>query len=469
MRILSIPLFLAAVAVIVAPGCAPTLNIPRPRFDQIAPPPPPEPSTLSIPISVNLGPIFAQVENAVPKEQRASNSYTVVGQTPLGDVGLKYEIWRSPMRLTVVNDRVQVKAQINYWFEFSQKITKPLVGGYFWQALGSCGKGEPPREAQLTTETQVAWNPDWRLTSRTTVNPVTFVNRCRVTFISYDVTDKVNDAFESGLQRVPALVDGKIAELGNFRSVGERAWKQLQEPIQLDSAIWLVIDPQAAAVAPVTGSAQTVSTAIGLAARPQVVFGAKPAAGNRPLPKLQVQPSTGGVHIAIEAELSYEEANRRLAKDLLAKPFSVGGHDVLVQKVEVWGVGDTVVIQAQLSGDINGTIYFLGRLAYDAAKGELYVSDLDYSLETKHVLANAAEWLNHGGFRQSIAERTRFPLGEQLNKVRGQLQKGLSKSLGSNVAITSAIRSIRPAVVYATPTSFRARVVVDGDVGVKVQ
>jgi hypothetical protein len=423
---------------------------------------------ISIPVSVNLAPIFAQVENAVPKEQRASSSYAVVGETPLGDVGLKYEIWRAPMRLNVIGDRVQVKAQVNYWFEFAQKITKPLVGGYFWQALGSCGKGEPPREALLTIDTQLGWNSDWRLTSRTTVNPVTFVNRCRVTFVNYDVTDKVNDAFDQGLRQAPGMIDGKIAEYGNFRSIGERAWKQLQEPIQLDRDTWLVIEPQGAAVAPITGSGQTVNTAISLTARPRVVFGPKPAIGNQSLPKLQVQPSTGGVHIALEGELSYAEANRRLAADLLAKPFTVGGHDVLVRGVEVWGVGDTLVMQADLSGDIDGRVYFIGKLLYDTQHGELFVGDLDYSIETKHVLANAAEWLNHGGFRESIAEKARFPLGDQIEKARKDLQKGLSQSLGSNVAISTAIRSIRPAVVYATPTAFRARIVLDGDVGVKV-
>lgn len=450
-------------------GCSHTLNIPKPNVGSSSPPPPPEESTIEIPVSVNLQSIFAQAENVVPKEQRASKDWSVVGSSPVGDVGIKYEIWRSPLALSATGERLDVASRIYYWFEFAQKITKPIVGGFFWQELGSCGRGEPPREALIGIETRVRWIDDWRLASTTTVKPVAFPNRCKVTFVGIDVTSKVEDAFKTGLREVPRLVDGKLQELANFRSTGERAWNQLQQPLQLDSGIWLVVEPQAAYVAPLNGSGQTVSTAIGITARPHIVFGNRPEPAKRPLPKLQVKSAGGGIHIAVEGELPYEEANRRLARELMAEPYTIAGHDVKVIGVDVYGVGDTIVLQAKLAGDINGTIYFVGQAAYDGKQDLLYVRNLDYSLDTKHALANVAEWLNHEGFRQRIAEKARWPLGEKLIDARTQLERSLNKSLGNNVSISTKVNAIRPSVVYSTATAFRARVTLDGSVRVEVR
>jgi hypothetical protein len=460
---------LLALMALLAIGCSHTINIPKPNLGSSTPPPPPEESTIEIPVSVNLQSVFAQAERVVPKEQRASNDWSVVGSSPVGDVGIKYEIWRSPLQLAATGDRLDVSGKIYYWFQFAQKITKPIVGGFFWQELGSCGRGEPPREAMIGIETRVAWSDDWRLTSSTTVKPLSFPNRCKVTFVGIDVTGRVEDAFRTGLREVPALVDGKLREMANFRSTGERAWSQLQTPIALDSGIWLMVEPQAAYVAPLNGSGQSVSTAIGITARPHIVFGDRPSPSKRSLPKLQVKPTGGGIHIAVEGELPYDEANRRLAKELMAEPYSVAGHEVKVTGVDLYGVGDTLVLQAKLAGDINGTIYFIGELAYDGKQDLLYVRNLDYSLETKYTLANVAEWLNHEGFRQRIAEKARWPLGEKLADARTQLERALNRSLGNNVSISTKVNAIRPSVVYSTATSFRARLTLDGSVRVEVK
>jgi hypothetical protein len=450
-------------------GCGHTLNIPRPILEGAPPPPPVEESTIDIPVSVNLSSAFRDVERVVPTAQRASGEWTVVGSSPVGDLGVKYEVWRNPLSLAVTGDRLDVAGKVYYWFQFAQKISKPFVGGYWWQDLGSCGRGEPPREAQIAIQTRVGWSDDWRLTSNTTVAPLAFPNRCKVTFASIDVTGRVEDAFKEGLRQVPGMVDSKIREAGNFRPIGERAWGQLQEPVRLDSGVWLVIDPVAAHVAPLNGSGQTVSTTIGLTARPRIVFGQKPARAAGALPKLQVKGGTGGIHIAIDGELPYQEANSRLQKELTAQPYSVAGHEIRVTGVDLYGVGDTLVLQARLEGDMKGTIYFVGQLAYNAKEDILYVRNLDYSLETKYALANDAEWLNHEGFRQSIAAKARWPLSKEIADARSQLETALNRSLGNNVTVTTKINSIRPSVVYSTANAFRARVTLDGSLSVNVR
>jgi hypothetical protein len=451
-------------------GCGQELKIPQPNTGTAKPLPPIEPSVIEIAITMNLAPMFAEVEKAVPKRRREADAYSVVAKNTVGDVGIKYEVWRDPLRLDVQGNRLRAESKVYYWFQFAQRVPKPFVGGAFWQDLGSCGTGsEQPRQAVAGLETTINWTPEWGLASSTSVLPTNYLNKCRVTFLNIDITNRVDEAFGTGLKQGATLADTKIRQLGNFRPIGERIWKELLQPIALGNDIWLTAEPQAAYVAPLKGNGQTVSTVIGLTATPKVIYGAKPTFASRPLPKLAVKDAGGGLRVAIEGDLTFDDASRQLAKALVGEKFTIAGHRITIAGASVYGAGDIAVMPLMLKGDIEGMIYLIGKPAYDSKKNILYVRDLDFSLETGHALANVADWLNHGGFRNSIAARAQWPLSDQIVSTKERIEKALNRTIANDVIMRASISAIRPAGVYITPTSFRARAVVEGSVRVEAK
>lgn len=447
-------------------GCAPTLDVPAPRITASRPATPL--STITIPITVALDSIMAQVEAAVPRGESAMETYVVVDETLLGDVGLKYEIARGPLRIAMRGNVVRAEAPVTYRFAFAQKIDPPFLDA-FWKALGSCGMDdEPPRRAVIATETAIDWSREWRLTSRTTVDTIILRDPCEVTFIRYDISDRVRAAFAEGLSRVPRLVDGSIAARGDFKAYAARAWREMHEPVAVDSGAWLLINPQSLAVGPIVGRGDTVRTAIVLTASPRVVLGAQPTVARTPLPPLRVTAETPPTRVMVEADISYDDVNERLAAELVGRTYTRAGHTVRITEATAWGVGDTLVIMTRIAGDVDGTIYLTGRFAYDPERSELYVDGLDYSIETKHVLANVAEWLSHASIRESIAAQARVPLGDGIERARARMEVRLNEALGGTATLTTIIRSIRPSVVYATETGFRVRVEMEGEVSVGI-
>lgn len=450
-------------------GCSRELEIPKPNATAPTPPPPIEPSVVQIPVTINLSALSSEVERVVPAGHRVVNDWMVVEKNPVGDMGLKFEVSRDPLQLSMQGNTLSIAGNIKYWVEVAQKIPKPFVGGYFWQSIASCGRGEALRQATVGLQTKFTWGEDWRLTSATSVRPTEFRNKCQVTLLKIDVTNRVNDAFEQGLRQGAAIADNQMKNLGNFRSYGERAWKQLQEPVELAPGIWLVMDPSAAHVSSLNGSGSTVTAAIGFTAAPRVVYGPRPSPAARPLPKLATRGAGEGFHVMVEGDISFADAERELVKAVVGKTFKLTAHDVKVVSASLWGAGDQVVVQLGLAEDIRGTIYFVGRPAYDPRTNMLYIRDLDYSLETKASLASAADWLNHEGFRQSIAEQARWPLAQQIGDVQKRLQEAMNRSFGSNVTARGTVSSIRPIGVYLTGTGLKARVAVDGALRLEVR
>src|SRR4051812_24147006 len=86
-------------------GCGDDLDIPAPGADARAIPPL-EPSTITIPIAIPLKPIYAEIERTIPREQRTGSEWSVVGHSPVGDVGAHYEVWRDSLRITFVEGRL---------------------------------------------------------------------------------------------------------------------------------------------------------------------------------------------------------------------------------------------------------------------------------------------------------------------------------------------------------------------------
>lgn len=443
-------------------GCTGNLEIPKPDASRPTPPPPLEASVVLVPVGVSLGQVSGEIEKVVPKNHRASSTWTVVENNPIGDMGIKYEVWRDPLQLAVRGNTATVTGKLYYWMQVAQNIPKPLVGGSFWQELASCGRGEPPRQATVGLQTAFTWSPEWKLTSATTLQPTEFPNKCQVTVLKIDVTNRVNTAFETGLRQGAKLVDERVKALGDFRRYGEQAWRELRQPIRLDSNLWLLMEPLGAHVSSLNGSGDKITATIGLTAQPRIVYGPKPAATEPPLPKLETRGTGDGLHVTIEGDLSFVDANRELAKAVVGRTFKVTGHDVKVLSSTLWGSGDKAVVQLGLGGDINGTIYFVGTPAYDPKSNMLYIRDLDYSLETKAALAKIADWMNHEGFRQSIAEQARFPLSDHIGQARNRLETAMNRAYGSNITARGKISAIRPVGVYLTTTGFKARVAIDG-------
>ncbi len=425
---------------------------------------------VEIPVSMNLAGLFQEVERAVPRTQRAADAWSVVTSNAVGDVGVKYELRRDPLTLTVGVNTVGITTRVRYWFMFAQSVPKPIIGGSYWQDLGSCGVDEPPREAVLGLQTRLTWNENWGLDPVTTVPPVQFTNRCEITFLKFDVTAKVQEGFAAGLKQGAALADARIRAAAQFKPMAEGAWRELSAPILLAPGMWLVMNPQAPFVGPLKGQGTTVTGTIGFTAQPRIVFGPRPNGTSAALPKPATSPRNGdGFHVMVEGRIDFDDASRRLTAALAGETYTYVGHDVRVTRAALWGAGEKAVLELLLAGDVNGTIYLLGTPAYDPAANALYVKDLDYSLETTHALANAADWMLHGTFRRSIADEARWGLDTAVADVKGRLSAALNRQLRPGVGARANIGGVRPAGVYVTDAGLVARVAVDGTLRLDVK
>lgn len=404
---------------------------------------------IALPVTISLAAVRSRLDLALP----TSDSLDHVRCTALGGaVCHQYVYRREPLRLGMLDDRFSLVAPLRY----RGRMALPRVGG-----VGSCGYApEPMRHAELHFSTSLYWRTDWRLGARNTTLAAELRDRCEVTVLDVDATPLMRRMADAQLRDMRHELDSIIPALLDLRPAADSLWRLLQRPMALDSAgsVWLAMGPDGVGLAPVTGAAGTIRTAVVLTARPRVVLGARPANGARSLPQLSVAPATSGLRVPVDVALPFDELGRRATALLAAES---AGKDVRVREVRVWGAGDTAVVRLELDGRVDGTLYLAGRVRYDAAGRALRLDDLRYTVESTHLMTRLKVTLGAPLVRRALDQATshgRLDVGAQLDSVRLQLNSQLNRQLAPGLAVGGGISDVRVIGLYVTSNAFVVRV-----------
>jgi hypothetical protein len=455
-----------------ASGCGNSVNIPKPQLNNPKPPSPIELSLVNIPVSMNIKPVINYLEKNVPSEIASDSVWTDTGQRKLGmAIGSKFHVWRDPFKISMNGNILTIEAHVKYWVAGALLVPNPFAGASSWQKIGSCGLNESKREAIISLITKFELQKDGHFKTTSKVNSISFPNLCGITILNFDVTPLLNSALTSNLNNIISSVDSRIAQISNFRDICNTGWTKLQEPIKLDSAIWLMLNPVSPCIAPFSGTGMSVSTSIGVVAKPVIVFGPKPSVLNTPLPEFNLNAPPAGSHVVLEGNLPFDVASKILSQKLVGNNYVSSKYGVNIEDLIIYGAGETTVLKLDVTGDIHGSIYLTGTPFYEISSDSLYIKNLDYSFESKNILANSADWFLHSGFRQMIADQTHWELGGQIAAAKEKISSILNPpKLNSNSPslLFGSINAIRPVGVYSNSDSFHIVVIVDGNVSLNL-
>jgi hypothetical protein len=297
--------------------------------------------------------------------------------------------------------------------------------------------------------------------------------------IFHDLGQAFSQGDEHDRSRQERNIEGKIQEflqrqasrednnpLQNFyvRQIAGRVWNALQGPVKLTDDLFLLLNPRTATISPLSGPGDAVRVVLGLVAKPKLVSGPMPPASAQSLPMLALTPvpPEKGFHVAVESELSFEYLGRELTKKLGGRVYPGNGETITVENVTLYGSGNAVVVAVRFKGTVRGTIYLTGVPVYDQSARSFSIQNLEYTVETKQVLATAADWLLHSRLKESLAERTTWYVGDRIDAAKELLASALNRKLNEHVAISASISALRPVSVGITKNSIKAVLVADG-------
>lgn len=408
--------------------------------------PTPPVSVVNVPMGIPLDRLTALVEDAVPRRYGSLDELHLAPDG--GRVQIAFELERTPFRMVFVGEVARLDANVLYRVRVHYSL--PVLP----DIEGSCGVGSDPRPAlSVAIESPLTLDSDWTLRTRARVvelKPVLEdeVDRCRVTGLGIDITDRIVESARTFLDAHLVEIDRLLAAV-DTRSQFASWWQKLSAPVPLGDSLWLTMGPEAIRRGALWGSGDSLMVELGLRSRPRVYFGPRPSENVGPLPALQSGEVDPDLDLLVDARADYGAASRFLEDALSGVPVDVAGRLIQVDSVRVYGIGSgRLAMRLRVSGDVRGRIYLTGRPAIDSRTGRVSVPDLELDVATRGVLMAAASWFAVPELRDYLRAHATWPTAPAVDWLTGWLERGLNRSISDDLRVRGAVDGVE--IVGAT-------------------
>jgi len=460
-------LMVVAASAMVAVGCGGDRS-PEPSAVPLsrAPVPPPLPlSRFDVPLDYDLTPVLRMVERAVPRTFGSLDSV----KREDGRRSYAYVVTRGRFTGFVRGGEVHLRSTFTY---AARGFYKPPLSPTL--SAGCGGETSGPRLA-VELATPLTLTDEWRLSPRARIIRVapfsdTDRDKCTVSLINYDITQRVVSAARSAIQEKLPEINRRVSQV-KLEDRFSRWWELLNRPIRLTDGVWLVLEPEQLRLGGVSGSGSILTVQAGIDARPRVIASVRqPTVRATELPPLARGTSSEGFQIYVEGRIGYAAASQQLTERLTGMNITRAGRSITIQTVVATpSPGGRLRLAVGFTGDASGTLQFTGIPRYDAAKREISVPDLDYEIETDSRLVSAYVWLRTDELRDVFRSRAQLSADPALERGRSLLLAGLNRKLGDVLTLSATVDSVAVRGVYVTPEGVLVRALAMGDASVQVR
>ncbi len=223
--------------------------------------------------------------------------------------------------------------------------------------------------------------------------------------------------------------------------------KLAAQPIAMGSDLWIATHVEQVALSQFVGSGQAqdnkLALALRVAARPAIVFGSKPPAGQETLPIVLANDIASSFSLSVEGKVELKPASN-LAHAEIVKFLDerYPAAPLTVSEVEFYQSGQRIVIgltfATRPSLGVEGSVYLTARPYLDLDAQEVRVADVRFDGDSTRVLLKTAAWFDGRSLEQIIEDKLRFhyagPLQEVKTGVTNFQQKSVELELNGTIS-----------------------------------
>ncbi len=252
-------------------------------------------------------------------------------------------------------------------------------------------------------------------------------------------------------------------------------WRDMQKPLRISrqpEELWLIPRPFSVAAAPVFGNAQRITVPLQIAFRVDTHVGTVGTAlPIERLPRLLRRPKLPGASpLQVLAFIPYADVNRVLTRTLTEQKLDLAGGYVNMKRVTVYGNGRSLIVRTDVSGAVNGTLYFRGQPRYDTTTNTLRVQNVDFDVDTKERLFATADWLLHDHLRDTLQAVLVVPLRQQIDELPGKIETAFARGkVGRKTALDVDAFRLVPQRVVVRPDGVQVLIKVESKVDIFVK
>ena len=424
-------------------------------------------SELSIPIQVNMKPLYQLAEKKVATLFTSPN-------WPEDWISIdcasryKYQFRRGPLQISAAGN------SMNLGFTGFYKIigsTRVCLGNTVvspWTPACRCGFDEGERRVNVGFTNTVKVLYDYKINLNINRQEPVPVDKCTVCVFGVDITNQVMKGLKDELDLSKKAMEDSFGVV-DLKPHVQQLWNKLNASYDLYGLGWLKINPQKIRLANMFARNDSLNIFLGMTAKPVISFERSTDLMTL-VPNIDNSIAKPGFNIFLDAVLNYDSLSNILNAQLKGKEFDLAkGKKVVVQDCRIYGTGnEKLIIKMSFSGSNSGIAYFTGKPFYDENKKLIEVRDIDFDVKTKNLLLKSADWLFNKRITTEIARVSKFDLSSYVDTAKILINRQLNAEWIKGVKSAGSINGLKIVGFYPMTEQFIIRSNASGELMIKV-
>ena len=424
----------------------------------------PELSVMNVQLEVDMTPFFEILENETPQSFKG-------GKSLCEGLSYSYDFNRSELEFETHKDEINYMIRGGFGLELNYC---PLCVTLFGvsscsvpRIYGSCGVEESKRRYAMKYGTKLKLNNDYSLSSSTKLKSFSIQDPCEITFMKFDVTEKVKKEIQNELKSMAQKIDQQISEI-DLKSKMDIAWSVLNEPFPIDAYGFLHINPQRISISDLTYKGMMAFFNLNLYFSP-VLTTKKEVVFESNIGQMEDHHQVDGFNILADIQMGYDSLSSILTNHLYDHEIPLNNKTIVLKELAIVGSNDGhIIFKVDFGGFRKGTIYLTGIPKIDTENQLLTFSELDFEIKTKSLLLKSSQWLLNKKILNEIKQRATIDLKAKLKDVKAVLKEKLTGEVRDGIYTETKLDDLRISNLLLTSKQITIRTNLKGNLKIVI-
>lgn len=384
-----------------------------------------------------------ELEKTIPKGEDWNGAWTEVPNPGSGNA-YKFLWRRGAINFSIVDNSISINFPIEYQLKVAKRIKKPWpLSGYIWQEFGSCGYNEPMRQVHINLTSKISLKTNLTFDSNTSIKS-DFKNKCTVSLLNIDVTDRLKNRLNNILQKHSNSIDQRVESFNSFNTQFSNGIDFLKLPIDIkENNSSLIVKPNEFVLSPVVFKNDELEFNIIAKSEFLIVSNdlrEKYLSSIKSSPIYSLGTDNVSSDIFVKIQLSYQNLSDIISLKFLNKEYKILGNNIKVDSVSLMKQDDKLLCKMTVSGWKNGVVILKGLPKIDIPNAIIYFTNINIKLNFGDTITAASQAQLENLLVESYQDQMKFSLANLTNDINNILQESNNIKV-NNFHVTSKVNS----------------------------
>jgi hypothetical protein len=429
---------------------------------------------INIPVTVNLKPVFAAIEQSLQLEY-SSPGWPDEYEQEGCDTRYMYSFHTGGLGIKSIENNISFNFAGLYQLKAMERNCIAAKKTSRWGKPCKCGlDNEEERRANTGFTVALGVQPNYRLNTHISLKEAELLDKCTACNFKKDIPALVINKVKTQMENIRSLFQDKLDSV-NLRPAAEKLWNRFSVPQYVNSMGYVNARPAAVRLSPFIITDDTLlNTTAGINMLPEATLHSGSGNTASPLPNIDLTKHPDGFAVYADVKLQYDSltqlANRYIrGMEYYFKKGIIKKHFV-VDSCELYGAaGNTLVIKLFYSGTNRGTAYLFGQPELNVKDNVITLLNPQYDIRTRDITIRLGVALFKKRIKKELLKFASYNFNSYIDTAKNYLTTMLNRNIAKGIFVTGAVNDIKPLYLKAMPGYLFVRVNAAGTAGIKVQ